>query len=229
MPRIACDRFALDAFAELDELTAYLANRPSSTSIELIGAGRRTAVQLTQTIPQRRDHKVIARTGDILGFRAGLLVVDRASRRIGANPVPLAPGETVIARAALPAPVRPGSANQERNARQRALFELGHHPLTKAPLAEDAAPLDDPQAPGRRCGSCWFRQQQGPRRGKFFQKCTHPGELGKDEVAERGYPHATRGAVSDVNTNWPACVHHSYGDPGVSQDAARYVPEAAAR
>ncbi len=52
-----------------------------------------------------------------------------------------------------------------------------------------------------------------------------PGDLGADEIEVLGPPRVTHGAASDVRAWWPACADHTYGD-GISDDAARHVPEA---
>lgn len=40
-----------------------------------------------------------------------------------------------------------------------------------------------------------------------------------------GPPRVSSGAATDVRAWWSACADHEWGDPGLSPDAARCVPE----
>lgn len=102
-------------------------------------------------------------------------------------------------------------------------FAAGYHPITGMKLHPEAAPFDDRQATGRRCGDCRFRAVLGYH-GKSWPKCLNPGGRGADEIDQVGPPFVTHGAGTDVPRWFPACTDHSYGDPGVSDDAARWVP-----
>lgn len=121
-----------------------------------------------------------------------------------------------------PAPAKL-SPDARRIARQEEELAAGYHPVTKLKLHEQAAPADDRDAPGRRCGSCRFRTSLGYRR-KSYPKCLNPGGMGADEVEVLGLPYVSHGAGTDVRKWWPGCVDHSYGDPALSDDAARWVP-----
>jgi hypothetical protein len=116
------------------------------------------------------------------------------------------------------------SADRRRTQRQLDILGRGLHPLTAAlrayiPLHKQAAPSEDRTAPGRRCGTCWYRHVfTHPENGKPYPKC-----LADDGVR------VTHGAGTDVRRWWPACTDHSFGDPTLSDDAARYVPPEADR
>lgn len=228
MPLIAGDRFTFTWAGELEQLRAYVAGRTPSVRVELEGSRSRIRVRIVQNTPKLGGNQVSAGIGDTVGFRRGLLVVERA-----AKPEPVqAPGTEAEAIFDLPGglPVRPEpeaaaptTAAERRGARHAAVFAAGYHPITKERLHEAAAPPDDPDSPGRRCGNCAFRRPQ-PRRGRSFTKCLHPGARGADELATLGYPFASRSATTDVKPDWPACDLHSPGDPALSPDAARYLP-----
>lgn len=130
-------------------------------------------------------------------------------------------------RVAAPDPFEGLSADRRRTLRQAMDLEAGRHPLTGGKLHEDASPVDDRKADGRRCGNCWFLTARAWRDGSFL-KCGHPGGLGADEISLAGPSRVTRGAASDVRRWWPACADHVYGDTRMSDDAARWVPEAVA-
>ncbi|MDL4812735.1 hypothetical protein [Actinomadura opuntiae] len=83
--------------------------------------------------------------------------------------------------------------------RQFAALEAGQHPLSlrlpePVALHPEAAPVDDPAAGGRRCGTCRFRRLAG--RGASGPKCAH-----------EAMP-VPRGATTDCRAWWPACIHH---------------------
>ncbi|PZG04387.1 hypothetical protein C1I95_33300 [Micromonospora craterilacus] len=118
-----------------------------------------------------------------------------------------------------PAPVEKVSADRRRTLRQAAALAAGRHPLGLAlgrhlPLHPDAPPADDRQAAGPRCGSCWHRQVLG-HHNRSYGKCT----------ADDG-GRISNGAGTDVRRWWPGCRDYSPGDPQLSVDAARFVPEA---
>lgn len=115
---------------------------------------------------------------------------------------------------------------------QRQAEAIAHnaHPLTAAlgytvRLHPDA-PRDpsDRTAPGPRCGTCWYRQVLGYRT-RSYPKCLHPGDRGADTYERLGPPRVTHGTGTDVRKWWPGCQDYSPGDPSLSADAARYVPE----
>lgn len=115
--------------------------------------------------------------------------------------------------------------DQRRAQLQAEKFAAGYHPITGAKLHEEAAPFDDRSAPGRRCGSCVFRRTLGYH-NRSWPKCLNPGNLGADELDALGHPYVSHGAATDCRGWFPACSRHSYGDTGLSDDAARCVPEA---
>lgn len=124
----------------------------------------------------------------------------------------------------VPAPAKL-SPDARRLARQAEVLAAGYHPVTMLKLHEQAAPPGDRQAPGRRCGTCRFREVLAYHR-KTYPKCLNPGAMGADEVEILGPPYVSHGAGTDVRKWWPACLDHSYGDRALSDDAARWVPEA---
>lgn len=117
------------------------------------------------------------------------------------------------------------TGNARRTELQLEKLAAGYHPITGLRLHPEAAPVDDREAPGRRCGTCRFREVLGYHR-KSYAKCMDPGTRGADEVDRFGTPFVTHGAGSDVRSWWPACVDHSYSDRALSDDAARCVPKA---
>ncbi len=140
-------------------------------------------------------------------------------------PVPSQPDGLFEVDPALVVPAGPPlSPDNRRRRRQAQKLAAGWHPITGLKLHEGAAPHDDRDAPGRRCGSCRFRAVL-PYHGKSFAKCLNPGAMGADEVEVHGPPYVSHGAGTDVSAWWPGCRDHSYGDPKLSEDAARWVPE----
>jgi len=92
-------------------------------------------------------------------------------------------------------PPQPLSPTQRRTRRQYAALQAGQHPLSVAlgtplPLHPDAAPADDPKAPGLRCGTCAWRASNQYGYGKCWF-----GDGAR----------ATHGAGTDVRRWWPAC------------------------
>ncbi len=108
------------------------------------------------------------------------------------------------------------SAGGRRRVRQAEAVANGVHPLALVirgvrmhPDADRTARATDRPNLPLRCGSCWRRSDN-----------------------YRGYPKcgfsATRqshGPSTDLRSWWPACDQYSPGDPALSPDAARYVPE----
>ena len=126
-----------------------------------------------------------------------------------------------------PDPLAGLSPGARRTQRQLTALRRGVHPLAAVVstpylmrLHPEAAPVEDRKAPGRRCGNCWYRQLVGGAHDGRFPKCTWPGV--------HPYPRWTSSAATDCRAWWPGCSDHEYGDPRLSPDAARYVPEAVA-
>ncbi|HZN72487.1 MAG TPA: hypothetical protein VFC00_12525 [Micromonosporaceae bacterium] len=124
------------------------------------------------------------------------------------------------------------SEQRRRTIRQATALTRGWHPLglSQAPhrrlrLHPEAAPADNPAAPGRRCGNCWYRQLIETNGNRRWPKCIYGAENETDAKNPGPPPRVTHGAATDVRRWWPACTDHSYGDPRLSEDAARYVPE----
>lgn len=127
-----------------------------------------------------------------------------------------------------PAPPAKLSPDRARTLRQTAALAAGRHPLQPIAghllrLHPEAAPHDDRTAPGRRCGNCWHRHVL-PWHNRTWPKCTY-GVANPTDTADGSHPRISHSAASDCRAWWPACTDHSYGDPGVSDDAARWVPE----
>jgi hypothetical protein len=118
----------------------------------------------------------------------------------------------------VPVPREPKLSGDRRRAQRQAEFlARGQHPLAAAlrwslRLHADAAPVDDREAPGRRCGNCWYRETFR-HHNRSYAKCT------ADDGAR-----VTHGPGTDVRAWWPACRDHSYGEPSLGPDAARCVP-----
>jgi hypothetical protein len=99
-------------------------------------------------------------------------------------------------------PPAPGmSADRRRTVRQARALAAGVHPLGIAfdrhlPLHPDAAPADDRQADGLRCGTCRFREVLG-HHSRSYPKCTHGGGT-----------RISHGAGTDCRAHWPACRDH---------------------
>jgi hypothetical protein len=122
------------------------------------------------------------------------------------------------------------SAGVRRTKRQAALLAGRRHPLS-SPLGislwlhAEAAPADDKDAPGRRCGNCrWRQSMRGGNRS--YAKCFAPGLVSAETYERCGPPRASHSEATDIRAWWPACKDHEYGDPALSPDAARCVPEA---
>lgn len=94
------------------------------------------------------------------------------------------------------------SADQKRIRRQAEALAAGVHPLALAlptgrtlGVHAQAAPADDRQAAGRRCGGCLWRTLVGGH-ARDYPKCGRPG-------APR-----SGGTATDVRAWWPACTEH---------------------
>lgn len=114
-----------------------------------------------------------------------------------------------------PEPVEKLSADRRRTLRQRADVERGVHPLTGRRIHEDET---------RKCGNCSWRQLLDYHR-RAYPKCMFPGAASADVYERFGPPRVSHSAASDVRAWWPGCRDHEWGDPKVSADAARWVPE----
>lgn len=125
------------------------------------------------------------------------------------------------------APTPRVSPDRRRTLRQRAALDAGWHPLSLAfghlLLHADAAPVDDRQARGRRCGDCRYRMLGDWRHARSYPKCWH-GYQHADAAHPSPPPRISNGAATDVRAWWPACQDHEYGEPALSDDAARWVP-----
>jgi hypothetical protein len=132
-----------------------------------------------------------------------------------------------------PEPVEKLSADRRRTLQQRNRLAAGIHPLQPVAghvlkLHPDAPRTDDPEAPGPRCGTCWYRQVL-PYHNRSYPKCLFPDARSPEEVERLGYPRAAHSSASDVRAWWGACGDYSPGDGAMSPDAARYIPEAVTR
>lgn len=110
-------------------------------------------------------------------------------------------------------PPRPGrrppgmGADAWRTIRKRAMLDAGFHPLalvlgatTDTALHPGAAPPDDRDAPGLRCGACrWLRRLKHHERA--YGKCTLPADGG-------GWYRVSHGAGTDVARWYSACARY---------------------
>lgn len=111
-----------------------------------------------------------------------------------------------------PPPAKKLSPDRRRTLRQATDLAAGRHPLTRGPLHPEAAPTGDRTADGRRCGNCWYLTSV--EYANVYLKCRY-GDGNR----------VTHGPSTDVRRFWPGCAQHSYGDPQLSPDAARHVPD----
>ena len=116
------------------------------------------------------------------------------------------------------------SPDRRRTLRQYQTLASGWHPLGGR-LHPQAAPVDDRDAPGRRCGNCWYRRPTFTNGNRDWPKChvdlTNPTDTNPHPVSLR----ISHGAATDCRSWWPGCAQHTYGDRSIDPDAARYVPE----
>lgn len=101
----------------------------------------------------------------------------------------------------VPPPIPGMSADQRRTVRQARALANGAHPLSLAfnrhiSLHPDAAPADDRQAEGLRCGTCRYRQVLG-HHSRSYPKC---------QVGDGA--RISHGAGTDVRSWWSACVDY---------------------
>ncbi len=103
----------------------------------------------------------------------------------------------------------PLTDGEKRNRRQAEAVRGGFHPLYASlglalKLHPDAAPFDDREAPGLRCGTCRFRQ---PHHGgsRSYPKCLWPDP---EQRPAKGWPRVTHGPGTDAKAFWPACLNH---------------------
>jgi hypothetical protein len=98
-----------------------------------------------------------------------------------------------------PAPQAEESEGVRRTRRQHEHLAAGLHPLTliltrPLRLHDGAAPADDAQADGHRCGGCAHRTHTS-HNGRRYPKCGIPGRI-------------SSGAATDCRAWWPACVDY---------------------
>lgn len=102
------------------------------------------------------------------------------------------------------------SNDRRRTQRQAEHLAAGLHPLTCAlgyqiKLHADAAPADDRDASGLRCGTCRFRQTiNGHTRS--YPKCSY----GADKSGH--WPRHSFGAGTDIRAWFPACSDYEDAD-----------------
>ena len=105
----------------------------------------------------------------------------------------------------------PISRDRKRTLRQAALLARGRHPLQPVAgpllLHADAAPADDRDAPGMRCGGCKWRQLMNRGSAKDYAKCMFPAPV----TGARW--RATGSEASDVRAWWPACTDYQPKEP----------------
>lgn len=92
------------------------------------------------------------------------------------------------------------SAGRRLTLRQSADLARGVHPLTGGRLHPDAAPADDRDAPGLRCGTCLFRVPGGQ-----YPKCRWPDPT---EYRVSKLPRVTHGPATDCRAWWSACTDY---------------------
>jgi hypothetical protein len=98
---------------------------------------------------------------------------------------------------------------QRRRDRHLDAMRHGQHPLSVAlqwpiRLHPDAAPPEDRDAEGLRCGGCRFRRLL-PYHGRVYPKCCWP----ESDPGER----VSHGGGTDVAAWWPACAEYEAGEP----------------
>lgn len=107
------------------------------------------------------------------------------------------------------------SAGRRLTKRIKRQLREGRHPLTDRPLHTEAAPADDPKAPGRRCGNCRFRSSDaiGGVAGTY-PKCM----FGWGGDPRHPPPRVSRGPGTDCRAWWPACRDHQPSTGGSGAD-----------
>lgn len=125
-----------------------------------------------------------------------------------------------------PEPLDTLSAGRRLTLRQQHYLDRGFHPLGGR-LHAEAAPHGDKTMPGRRCGNCWYRERVETNGNRRWPKCLAEVPPSFFMVGRPYIDRLSRSAASDCRAWWPACTLHSYGDPRLSPDAARHVPEEA--
>lgn len=118
------------------------------------------------------------------------------------------------------------SPDRRRTARQAQAVANGVHPLGLAlgyPIRMHPDAPRDRTSEGPRCGTCWYRKMLAYHK-RSYPKCLYDVENDTDQRPGMAY-RVTHGAGTDVRAWWPACVDYSPGEPSLSPDAARYVPE----
>lgn len=101
-----------------------------------------------------------------------------------------------------PAPHDRLSADRRRTVRQARDLAKGRHPLTGGPLHADAAPHDNREGLGLRCGTCRFRILSD-HHNRTYAKCWWPNpDTGGTALR------LTHGAATDVRVWWPACADY---------------------
>jgi hypothetical protein len=106
---------------------------------------------------------------------------------------------------------------ERRRIRHLDAMRHGQHPLSAAlrwpiHLHPDAAPADDRDADGLRCGGCRFRRLL-PYHSRTYAKCCWG-----DPPGER----VSHGSGTDCAAWWPACREYEPGDRELGSDAARW-------
>ena len=102
------------------------------------------------------------------------------------------------------------SAGRRLTLRQTATLAAGWHPLGPR-LHAEAAPHNDRDAPGRRCGNCQHRELFS-HHSRTYPKCWY-GWDGKHVTARLSH-----GAASDCRAWWPGCVDHLYAEHPTDDD-----------
>lgn len=108
-----------------------------------------------------------------------------------------------------PEPAVEESPTVRRTKRQAALLAQGRHPLS-SPLKHslflhiEAAPADDRDAAGRRCGNCRFREVIG-HHSRSYPKCMWPGDGQRTLMMSHS-------EATDIRSWWPGCLRHQWQD-----------------
>lgn len=112
-------------------------------------------------------------------------------------------------------PVEKLSADRRRTLRQKTDIANGIHPLTRLRVHDD---------PARYCGNCVFRRAFDYHNRRYLKCVWTPPTWSAEQVETAMPPRMSHSASTDVRNWWPGCRDHEYGDPRVSDDAARWVP-----